>query len=281
VVIRIVVAAAILSVYASTNAYPQSPNAQRRFEVASVKPSAPEGGRTVGCDGGPGTANPGTLTCENTTLLMLLTKTFNISALVLQAPDWLATSRFDIIARIPQGTTKVEFLEMCQSLLTDRFKLAVHREEKEVSKYDLVAAKTGIKIRSSSDLNPEDRASPEPPRSHPPMKLDREGFPELNRPGMIGVNGHIRLYDPKMTMEFLASTLSNQLGKPVTDSTGLQGAYEIRLYWVDETLPPSSDNAGPTILRAVQDQLGLRLESKKGPVQFLIVDHVDKVPTEN
>src|SRR6185369_8222603 len=216
------------------------------------------GGRTVGCDGGPGTADPGTLTCANTSLLMLVTKAFNISPLVLQAPDWMATPRFDIVARVPQGTTKAKFLEMLQSLLMDRFKLAVHREEKEVSKYDLVVAKTGLKIRPSGELPPPDPDSDPPPRSHPPMKLDSEGFPELSRPGMIGVNGRIRLYDPKMTMEFLATTLSNQLGKPVTDSTGLEGPYEIRLYWVDDTLrsggpssglPSGDSGGGPTILR--------------------------------
>jgi uncharacterized protein (TIGR03435 family) len=89
-------------------------------------------------------------------------------------------------------------------------------------------------------------------------------------------------------MEKLAIILAGQLGRPVTDNTGLKGEYDIRLYWVTDTLrsgtpsPAGADgDEGPTITQAIQDQLGLRLEAKKGPVDCLIVDHIERAPTEN
>jgi uncharacterized protein (TIGR03435 family) len=120
-----------------------------------------------------------------------------------------------------------------------------------------------------------DDPAEEPPRPRGPQKVDSEGFPELARPGMIGMDGHISLYDRRMTLERLATTIAEQVGRPVTDNTGLKGQYEIRLHWVDGSIN------GPTIAMALQDQLGLRLEAKKGPVEFLVVDRVERTPTEN
>jgi uncharacterized protein (TIGR03435 family) len=93
-------------------------------------------------------------------------------------------------------------------------------------------------------------------------------------------------------MEQLAKTCSGQLGRPVTDTTGLTGQYEIRLYWVSNTgaaqppgkdggAPAASDPGGPTLMQALQNQLGLRLEAKRGPVEFLVVDRMERLPTEN
>lgn len=82
-----------------------------------------------------------------------------------------------------------------------------------------------------------------------------------------------------MTMDLLARTLSSQLNHPVVDLTGLKGSYEIRLHWVRDTAP--LETTGPRMSQAVQEQLGLRLEAKKGPVEFLVVDHIEKLPTEN
>jgi hypothetical protein len=79
-------------------------------------------------------------------------------------------------------------------------------------------------------------------------------------------------------MQRLADQISGQLGKPVTDATGLKGRYDIGLYWVADST--AETDAGPTLLQALQDQLGLRLESKKGPVDFIVVDHAEKTPAE-
>ncbi len=87
-----------------------------------------------------------------------------------------------------------------------------------------------------------------------------------------------------MTMEQLAKTCSGQLGKPVKDATGLMRQYEVRLFWVSDSeaaQPAASEPGGPTLMQALQNQLGLRLEAKRGHVEFLVVDHMEKLPTGN
>lgn len=174
-----------------------------------------------------------------------------------------------------------------QRLLIDRFKLAAHRESRVVAQFDLQLADGGPKFKEAGEAARDDGAPAEAQHARGPNKLDEDGFPQLTRPGMIGVGGRIRLYDTKMTMEQLAKTCSGQLGKPVTDTTRLTGTYEIRLYWVSNSETPktaepgASDPGGPTLMQALQNQLGLRLEAKRRPVEFLVVDHMEKLPTEN
>ena len=109
---------------------------------------------------------------------------------------------------------------------------------------------------------------------------------------MAIIRDKVRAHWPEMTMEMLAAQLSGQLGGPVIDATGLTGKYDIDLYWsavnsLRASAPGAdpamlaSDPSGPTLQQALQDQLGLHLESKKGPVDFLVVDHMDEVPTAN
>jgi uncharacterized protein (TIGR03435 family) len=201
---------------------------------------------------------------------MLVTRAYNVTTRELAAPDWLSDARFDINAKVAPGTTREQLAQMWQHLLTDRFKLQAHREMRETPKYDLVVGKDGARLKPAAEESGE-----QPPRPRGPQKVDSDGFPELARPGMIGMDGHITLYDPKMTLELLARTIAEQLRRPVSDNTGLKGQYEVRLRWVD------GQQNGPTLAMAVQDQLGLRLESKKGPVEFLVIDHVERIPTEN
>jgi uncharacterized protein (TIGR03435 family) len=270
------IAAAVLSVLTVGGAHGQS-----EFEVASIKPSPPTDGRgfSVGCDGGPGSKDPGTISCQNVTLTMLVARAYNMSYDLVAAPDWMSQQKFDIVAKVPAGASKAKVEAMWQQLLTERFKLASHRESRVVARFDLQVAKGGPKFKESEEVPaPNDAAAAEAPRARGPNKLALDGFPELPRPGMIGMNGRIRLYDPKMTMDQLAKTCSGQLGKPVTQATGLMGQYEIRLYWVSES---ANDPAGPTLAQALKNQLGLQLEANRGPVEFLIVDHMEKLPTEN
>jgi len=179
---------------------------------------------------------------------------------------------------------------MLQNLVIDRFHLAVHHESREMTKYDLVLAKSGPKFRKAAETPPPNPdAAPAPPAGPFRLTTDKEGFPVLaaGRPGMAMTNGRVRMYQPAFTMEKLAQQISFQVGKPVTDATGLAGEYEIALYWASDNLPaPKADagdpaDTGPTMMQALQEQLGLRLEQKKGPVDFLVVDHIDKMPTEN
>jgi uncharacterized protein (TIGR03435 family) len=177
--------------------------------------------------------------------------------------------------------------------------LKVHRESREMVVYELTVAKNGPKLKESAKEVPGAAPSPPPPPRTGPPKMGPDGFPELQagRPGLVMMNGRARRRAVKESMEEFASTLSSLLGGPVHNSTELSGKYDFDLDWatddwVEATPPPQlqhggaipgeSDNgSGPTIFEAVRTQLGLSLERKKGHVEVLVVDRVEKRPTEN
>ena len=121
--------------------------------------------------------------------------------------------------------------------------------------------------------------------ARPTPALGADGFPVLPPgPGMATMNGRARLQARKETMQRLAGRLANQLGQPVADATGLKGEYDYSLYWVMDSTGRDATadvDSGPTLLTAIQDQLGLKLEATKAQIDVLVVDHVEKVPTEN
>src|SRR5579863_4557498 len=121
-------------------AAPCQPVGAPEFEVASVKPSpAPDApGAIVGCTGGPGSNDPGMISCRNLSLTVLLSMAYRMSYDQMTVPDWMGEAKFDIAARVPAGVTKDQVPQMWQSLLADRFKLVVHREPKVVTHYELV-----------------------------------------------------------------------------------------------------------------------------------------------
>jgi uncharacterized protein (TIGR03435 family) len=271
-------------------AYAQ-PGEKLEFEVASIKPAPPPDGRgvMVRCDGGPGTKDPGMFTCQNMSLPNLLSRAYGVAFYRLQTPDWMQPMNpmFDLNVKVPQNTTKEQFNVMLQNLLADRFNMVVHLESREMQQYELVVTKGGPKFKEAPPEKPKDDSADQSPRPAPkpaPLRLDNDGYPNLTpgRLGMAIMNGRARLYNPQMTMAMLAGQVSGQMGKPVADMTGLTAKYEIGLYWVAESLNDSAtDPVGPTLVQALQDQLGLKLESKKGPVDFLIVDRSEKTPKEN
>jgi uncharacterized protein (TIGR03435 family) len=273
---------------AASGAIAQAPPAFE-FDVVSIKPSPdPEPGRpvNVGCRGGPGTADPAIFRCTNMNLANLITTAYSIMRFQLSGPDWMQGQRFDVAAKAPEGTSKEQANVMLQNMLVGRFKLSVHHESRDVAKYDLVVARGGPKLKDSLEAPPPPSAGP-PDVSLP--KVDKDMYPVL-KPGQAGtiiMNGRARMFRPNATMQQFAQTLSGQCGKPVTDATGLTGKYDISLYWAVEALragpsaePPRGD-PGPTLEQAIQDQLGLRLVSTKGPVDFTVVDHLEKAPTDN
>jgi len=168
---------------------------------------------------------------------------------------------------------------MMQNLLAERFHLAIHHEKKEGPVYDLVVAKNGPKLKESANA-PVPKNSPEQESGFP--KLGPDGFPVLG-PGrgyrMAVMNDHSAARFTDATMAQLANLLTSQLKRPVTDATGLAGKYDFSLRWVPEGFS-KPDDPEPTLSDAVQ-QLGLKLEQKKGVVDMIVIDHIDKVPTEN
>jgi uncharacterized protein (TIGR03435 family) len=234
----------------------------------------------------------------------LVTMAYDIPHYRLTAADWMNDAKFDLVAKIPPGTTKEQLRLMEQNLLAERFKLTVHHETKEMQMYELTVGKGGPKLKESVE-EPEppapkaDASGPAPPPPGPPkFTMGADGFPAMTGNGMIMMNGRARRQQTKETMDHFVQFVSGQLGRPVTDATGLKGKYDFVLTWASEgmampgragTAASSDAGAGasapeaeplPTLMQAVQ-QLGLKLESKKGPVDILVIDHAEKVPIEN
>ena len=205
------------------------PSGKPEFEVVSVKPSAsPNGGRmTVGCHGGPGTVDPVLLVCQNLDLANLVGIAYLLDYFQLSAPDWMNDARFDIRAKIPEGTTKDQVASMWQNMLADRFNLRVHRETREAQTYELVVAKGGPKFKQAAEPDGNGGLPNETP-----LKRDKDGYPSFGpgHPGMSVGRGQARMYYPRLTMQRLADHISGQLGAPVDDGTNLKGNYEVGLY---------------------------------------------------
>jgi len=183
---------------------------------------------------------------------------------------------------------------MQQSLLVERFKLAFHHEQKEMPVYELTVGEKGPKIKESA---PDAALAPEEPWAGPKFSMGKDGYPEFpaGRGGLAGLNGHYRWTAVDLSMQEIAKTLSYHLGRPVVDATGLKGKYDIDITWsIDlawtlemsgrrDPIPEIPDNgpSGPTLIHAVQDELGLKLNATKGRGDIVVVDHVEKVQIEN
>jgi uncharacterized protein (TIGR03435 family) len=273
---------------AATALIAQTPDRQPAFDVASVKPGKPLGplGKRFEVNGGPGTNDPGLYSCQNCALIMLVMRAYGLNAShPSSAPGWMDDLRFDVAAKMAPGTTQEQFSLMLRNLLAERFKLAVHHEKRETQVYELVVAKNGPKLKQSAqrDAAKEEAAAPDHSQ---PFKKDQDGFPVIP-PGSDTViafgPGHARLrLDSESTARF-AEFIAGPLQRPVIDATGLKGKYDFLVSWVPEQRGGSAtdSDSGPTLEGAIQAQLGLRLESKKGMVDVLVIDHAEKVPTGN
>lgn len=185
----------------------------------------------------------------------ILQTAFGMDRLALEAPDWLFNERFDITAKVPnEKATLDERRKMLQALFIDRFGLTFHQEAKMRGGFALVVAKNGPKIQ------------PVP---------DEGGHNNDNRPG--------RLERLRTTIDGFASQLQSVLRQPVVDETHLEGRFNVLLTYAPDRgadVPPRNDEA-PSIFTAVEQQLGLKLEPRKVPVNVFVIDHCEKMPTEN
>jgi len=257
------------------------------YEVASVKPNTSNSGM-IRFMGPPQSA---TFTATNATLQILITLAYQVKPFQIEgANGWIASDRFDISAKPPEGSvTREQSWMMLQALLEDRFKLAVHRTTKEVPIYALTAAKGGLKIKPAS----EDTCFKMVPGGPPPPPPGPGGRPVIPCGGFF--MGPNTLQGGGISMSQLADGLTNILGRPVIDKSGFAGAFDVRLEFSREGTQPMGaagfgtpgappvtlpDNNGPTIFTALQEQLGLKLESQKGPADLLVIDHAEK-PSEN
>jgi uncharacterized protein (TIGR03435 family) len=205
---------------------------------------------------------------SNVTLRFCLTRAYRITDPQVSGPAWIDSDRYDIVAKVPAGAPESQIPEMLQALLAERFKLLAHREQKELPALALVVTKNGPKLAK--------------------VALDESGggMSSGDGPG----NSQI-VTGQAVTMARLAGFLATprvDLGLPVVDQTGLDGTFSFTLKWTSEkrlTEKPESTgqdaDAPPTILTALQEQLGLKLEKRKASLEVLIVDRAERAPTEN
>ena len=241
---------------------PMATNVPAVFEVATIKPSVPDRpGRLF-------TVKGRQVLTINTTVNDLITFAYGLHARqITGGPNWMESEKYDVTGQ-PAGQglpSLAQMREMIQQLLTDRFKLTFHRDKKELPVYAITVANGGPKM-TKNDTNPN-------------------GLPGLLFRG-LGV-----LPGTNATMADLAGVMQGAvLDRPVVDKTGLPGRYDFMLTWTpDETQfasmgvrvpPPSPDATAPGLFTAFQEQLGLKLEPTKAPVEVMVIDRIDK-PSEN
>ncbi len=240
------------------------------FEVASIRPNMSGDLRTNSSIEGD------RFTTINTTVRQLIRSAYQVRDLqIADAPEWIDSSRFDILAKAaaPLKTGGVP-LELRQ-LLADRFGLKVHNEIRELPIYALIVARPDGKLGSALRVVDVDRCpevmaraeasarSGQPPASPVPSQRIECGL--RSRPGTL-TGGSI-------TIEPLAQRLSEIIGRVVLDRTGLTRRFDLDLTWAPDQSP---DAAGPSIFTALQEQLGLKLESTRGPVEVLVIDHIER-----
>jgi uncharacterized protein (TIGR03435 family) len=293
-------------------------DAKLQFEVASVRPSgpAPKGtpqGRGM-VRGGPGTSDPERLTYERALFRQLLMDAYGVQRDQIKGPDWATAdavaggAQFDISAKIPPGATKEQVATMLQNLLKERFQMSLHRETAQFSGYALVVAKGGSKLKASAGPPGEsERNATTAGRVN--LQVEKDGFPQLfpaHNMGGTFKDGVVRIRFRDYPLFDLTQQLSFALDAHLMDRTGLGGNYDFTLEFTPpenafivaikailplapgQTSPlgrdgssPAQQDAVPIISSAMEKQLGLRLEGTKIAVDTLVIDHVEKTPTEN
>lgn len=200
-------------------------------------------------------------------------------------PDWIDSARFDINARAPfdpkpapVGAPAGEMEQMVQTLLAERFRLQVHRETREMPIYALVPARRdgqlGSRLRREADVCAASRNATARGENAPEIPTRADGRPTC---GMMGGGG--RLFAGGVTLAMLASALSPQVARVVVDRTGLSGFFEADIEFATDALTNAATER-PSLFTALEEQLGLRLEPARGPVEVLVIDRVER-PTEN
>jgi len=176
----------------------------------------------------------------------------------------------------PAGATREQIGPMWRKVLAERFGLAVHWEKKEMAGYDLVAAKGGVKIRVSDGGDPIPLSMPmRGPVTDEYLWAQAAAYPGHEVFGL----GKARFVARDSAIEELRSALDRELQRPVVDASGLTGKYSFRFWW--SPMAADDGEAGPTIFAALEGQLGLKLEARKVLVDLLVVDHAERLPTQN
>jgi len=223
------------------------------FEAASIKASKANEGHSSWH------SRPGYLVMNNQTLKALAGIAYGVPTdRVLGGPKWIESDRYDIVARAAEPADGPKLLLMLQSTLAERFQLAVHRETKSVAGFALVPAKNGLKIR-----------------------------PDETGGGERSNSSRGKLVVERISLETLAKSLTRIMGVPVADATDIKGMFTFTLEWSPESTLPTAgtdgalpDAPGPSLFTVLQQQLGLKLESKRVSTEVVVIDKAER-PSEN
>jgi uncharacterized protein (TIGR03435 family) len=244
------------------------------------------------------------VSCTSLNLKDYISAAYKLKIYQIEGPDYIGSERFDINAKLPAGATESQVPGMLKAMLADRFKMKAHMETKDFPVYALAVAKGGLKMKESPpDPNAEVGDPGEKPKA-PATNVSGSG----GRGGVHIEYGHGSFFTMadnkfiarKLPMTTFAELLGRFEDKPVVDQTGLTGSYDFDLEFTPEdymamlirsaiaagvTLPPEalralSGSSGDSLLNAL-DRLGLKLENRKAPLEVLVIDHIEKAPTDN
>ena len=291
-----VIRTVILAISVSGAVFAQTSPARPVFEVASIKPSAPPIGQVnvgVQIDGAQ-------VHFSYLSLKDYIQMAYRVKGHQVVGPDWLASDRFEIAAKLPAGAAREQVADMLQALLADRFQLTMHRGTKEFPVYALMVGKGGLKMKEST----VDTDAADAPGGKGAVNVTATGGR-----GGVSVNlgkgsyytfANNRFEAKKLTMTALADSLTRYMDRPVVDMTELSGSYDFDLQLSPEdyramlirsaigagvALPPEAlralDGVSDNSLFGSVQALGLKLEQRKAPLEVLLIDHVEKTPTAN
>ena len=295
---QLLCALALLAAPILHGAAPQEP----QLEVASIKPNKSSDNRVM-----LGIQPGGRFTATNVTLRMLIRNAYQLQEFqITGGPNWIADERFDIVAKAETGDGIGDPFRaeangqpsrgqlMIRALLADRFKLVVHNEDKEMPIYALVLARGDGKLGPQLKVSETDCAAMiAAGRGRGRGPMPPPGPPQPGTPMQCGIRigpGNMAVGGSPMTQ--VATSLAMFAGRIVVDKTGLAGNYDFTLSWTPDQMPgagqrppgapepPPIDPNGPSLFTAVQEQLGLKLDSQRGPVAMLVIDRAER-PTEN
>lgn len=285
----------ILGTLLAVSAVAQSPRAQ--FEVATIKPFDPSAqGQLLGglhVDGAQ-------VRAVGLSLRDLLGVAYQMKATLISGPDWTASERFDVSAALPEGSTRAQLPEMFQTLLADRFNVKVHKDKKDFPVYALEVAKSGLKMKETPP-DPADKQD-DATKGAATVTTTRTGNgASVNfGHGTSFTFANNRFEARKMSMPLFAPNLERFADRQIVDRTGLTAQYDFAFdlmpedfiamslraaVWAGVTLPPEAqkllDASSPAALGDALQQIGLRLESTKAPLDVLVIDDALKTPTAN
>ena len=282
----------------SLAAFAQAPPPRLEFEVASVKPSPPPGADSlsvgVHIDGAQ-------VRCANFPLKDYIALAYRVKNYQISGPEWMASERYDVAAKLPDGAAREQIRDMVATLLADRFQLKLHHETKEFAVYALVVGKSGPKMKESA----QDAASAAAGRGNIDITAGGGrggGGADLGNGSQFTI-GEDGLDAVKLTMTSFADMLARFVDRPIVDLTELKGAYDFSLRFSPEdframrlraavnagvslSIPPETiravlEGASGDSLFAAIEALGLKLDARKAPLDMVVVDHIEKTPSEN